>query len=261
MTNQNNDLRASVAASLSAAEMDIYEYLPYILQDLWEMGISPQVVVELIERHRLLDSCSKAADLGCGKGAAAIGIARQLGCKVIGIDGMPEFIQTAKAKSLEYGVSELCSFSCGDVRERIGGLKDFDLAVWGSVGSIFGSAEKTLNALAGCLKPQGFLIYDDGYIPEDRNIISPLYLKRSELVQTMASAGFKILEEHNFSAEHLKNAENGMQSLIIRRCQELIEQYPDKADLFRQYISAQAEEWREMQDEIVCVTFLLQRVQ
>jgi len=254
-----NDLRASVAASLSAGGIDLFEHLPYILQDLWAMGVSPEVVIELIKRHQVLDTCSKVVDLGCGKGAAAITIAKEFGCQVAGIDGMPDFIETAKSKSVEFGISELCSFVCADVRERIEKLKNFDLAVWGSVGSIFGSVEATLKALAGCLKPQGFLIYDDGYIREGREITLPLYIKRTELLKVIASTGFKIWEERKYDAEYIMYTETEMQKPIIQRCQELMQKIPQKKELFRQYITNQEREWREMEEDMECVTFLLQR--
>lgn len=73
---------------------------------------------KMIQNHYKTYLNLQVLDLGCGKGAVSIKLAKALRCKCHGIDAVPEFIAAAKEKAKEYGVDTLCQFEAGDVREK-----------------------------------------------------------------------------------------------------------------------------------------------
>lgn len=94
-----DSLENSVLASLDGGEKALYPYLAYLLQDLREIGSSPDDILRLIHNHIITDGSIKALDLGCGKGAVLIKLAKELHLKCHGIDALPDFINEAKKQS------------------------------------------------------------------------------------------------------------------------------------------------------------------
>jgi 2-polyprenyl-3-methyl-5-hydroxy-6-metoxy-1,4-benzoquinol methylase len=67
-------------------------YIPYLLQDLWALGSSVEIILKVIKELELPKS-AKVLDLGCGKGAVSIQIASRFGFHVTGIDAMEHFFR------------------------------------------------------------------------------------------------------------------------------------------------------------------------
>jgi len=103
-------LEESVVTAMDGSESELFPFLPYILQDLWEIGASPKVIIELIRKHTNNYSNLKILDLGCGKGAVLIKLAKEFNCTCSGIDAIKEFISDANKKAKEFGVDHLCRF-------------------------------------------------------------------------------------------------------------------------------------------------------
>ena len=99
----------------------IVPFLPYIMQDFWDLGTPPEIVIDLVQKHCQKFSTLRVLDLGCGKGATSVKLAAELKCNCLGIDGIPEFIEISKKKAQEYDVESLCRFEVGDIREKIKG--------------------------------------------------------------------------------------------------------------------------------------------
>src|SRR5512140_3618904 len=89
------------AQSLSANDAELLPYLPYLLQDLWELGSNPADIIELIEKNVPNKSEMKVLDLACGKGAVSIKLAELIECSIKGIDIIPKFIDAANIKAKE----------------------------------------------------------------------------------------------------------------------------------------------------------------
>lgn len=141
------NVEEKLAKSLTAESVELIPYLPYLLQDLWELGASPKDITEMITKHIPVSKETKVLDLACGKGAVSVYLAKELGCMVKGIDIIPEFIEFAIQKAQEYGVEELCEFLVGDITEMIKTEKDYDIVILGAVGDVLGNPEETISLL------------------------------------------------------------------------------------------------------------------
>ena len=82
-------LDESIIESLDGSDIGLKDYIPYILQDLWEFGADPETMIALIKDHVDISN-PKILDLGCDKGAVSIRIAQEMNCYVTGIDAVPE---------------------------------------------------------------------------------------------------------------------------------------------------------------------------
>lgn len=123
-------LEESVVIAMDGTDKDIFPYLPYILQNFWEIGASPSDMITLIESQFTDFSELKIVDLGCGKGAVSIKIAEKLGCECWGFDAIGDFIEEARIKATDYNVASLCHFEQADIREKIKELPRFDVIIW-----------------------------------------------------------------------------------------------------------------------------------
>ncbi len=236
----------------------IVPYIPYMMQDFWDMGTPPGIVINLVKKHSRNYSTLRVLDLGCGKGATSVKLADTLKCHCVGIDGIPEFIKTAKEKAREYNVETLCHFEVGDIRERIKTLDKFDVIVLGAIGQVFGDYYATLTALTNHLTPDGIILINDAYIEDTSTFQHPAVLPRRELLAQIKQAQMELVDEYTDVAnnqEYTKQFEN-----IQNRCKELIAKYPNQRTIFENYIQIQAREYEEMENEMVCLTMVLKHI-
>lgn len=253
-----NSLEESVVTAMDGSDPEIFPYLPYILQDFWEIGASPEVIIELIRKHAKNDTGLRILDLGCGKGAVSIKVADALGCKCLGIDGIRDFIEYAQDKARAYRVEELCQFEVGDIRLRVKDLTDYDVIILGAIGHVFGDYFETLSTLSKSLKAGGLIIIDDGYHDDNSAYIHPGTLTKNELLQQMDKAGMKLIDEVFVDdLEHYGDVHDEEFDHIVKRCHELIRQYPEKRALFEGFIDKQREEYDVMETKVICSTMVV----
>lgn len=250
-----------LASSLTAETTELLPYLGYLLQDLWELGSDPRIMQSLIEKNIPITPQTKVIDLGCGKGAVAITLAKALNIQVKGIDLLPEFIEVAKNKAMEYQVTECCKFIVGDLNEVVETERGYDIAVFGAVGDVLGEPLVMLEQLKKVIKPQGFLLLDDGYlIGEAENIRyqNYEYLTLNQWQETFLQAGFKVAAMQVVDTANEKEVNDRNNQSIRQRAEELGQQFPEKRDLFLSYVQSQENETEDIATDVVGATWLLQ---
>lgn len=250
-----SNVEEKLAKSLTAESTELIPYLPYLLQDLWELGSSPKVIVDLILRHMQVPEKDKVLDLACGKGAVSVQIAKTLGCKVKGIDIIPEFIDFANKKAKEYCVKNLCEFKVGDINEEVKVENDYDIVILGAVGDVLGNPEETIRKLKSTVKNGGYIFIDDAYGNDD---FDGRYPTREKWLTFFQNTGVKLLDERFNEEDEIISINDEQQLFIVKRANELKEKHPDKAYLFDSYIKSQQAECDELENEISGLTMLLQ---
>jgi cyclopropane fatty-acyl-phospholipid synthase-like methyltransferase len=252
-------VKKSIVKSLDGLEFGLFPYLSYLLQDLWEIGASPDNIIDLIKKNGLLNEASKILDLGCGKGAVLIKMVKEFGCKGHGIDALPEFIEEAKIYASKKKVADKCEFEVGDIRRMVNQLQGYDIVILGSIGPVFGDIEVTLLKVQSCLNDQGFVILDDGYLSAKSNLNSPVYFKEAEIYRQIESAKLKIIDHIVLSSDDIKKSNKKIYNHIHKRAVELMKKNPEDQSIFEGYLKSQEEENNLLENHITCVTWLLQK--
>ncbi len=239
-----------MAKSLTAGSADILPYLPYLLQDLWELGSNPGDVVKAAKEMGA-DSGWRALDLGCGKGAVGIRLAK-------GVDLMGGFVEFAREKAKELGVAHLCEFEVGDIIEAAQTEKGFDLAILGAVGSVMGTPLETLTKLKATVKPGGYILVDDGYIIEgaDAPRLEAEYYTKEQWARAFNDTGLQLISEIK-AGEETQAVDDDNTAAIAARAAELALLHPERRALFEDYVIAQQQECDDMTDRVVSAMWVL----
>ena len=252
-------IEESVVIAMDGSDKELFPFLPYILQDIWEIGADPDAIIRLIRKHFDHFTDLKVLDLGCGKGAVSVKVSHSLGCTCYGIDAISEFITFARQKAIEFKVNHLCTFETGDIREKVKDLSGFDIIILGAIGPVFGDYFTTLTTLEKCTHENGVFIIDDAYINDDSDYSHPLILKESDLLDQIDKAGMKLVENDIMDREDIKDSDDYIFTNLKMRCFELIEKYPDKQNLFLDYIKKQEIENDVLENKVIGATMVIRK--
>jgi SAM-dependent methyltransferase len=250
-------IEESIVILMDGSDKELFPYLPYILQDLWEIGANPSAIVKLIRDYYSNYNDLKVLDLGCGKGAVSVKISQELGCQCYGIDAIPEFIEYARQKAIEFNVNPLCSFDVGDIREKAKSLTGYDIVILGATGPVFGDYFTTLTTLEKCINETGIFIIDDCYINDDSDFSHDLIFKKSTIFQQIEMAGMELVVNDIISRNDIKDSDDYIFDKLAKRCYELAEKEPDKQNLFFDYIKKQQEENDVLENKVIGTTMLI----
>jgi len=253
-------IEESVVMAMDGSDKEIFPYMPYILQDLWEMGSDPETIITLINKNLDNHENLKVLDLGCGKGAVSIKIADKFKCRCHGIDAIEDFILFAKQKAIEYKVDRLCSFEAGDIREFIAELPAYDVIILGSVGPVLGDYQKTLSTLRKHLESGGIIIIDDAYIEDESEFSHPLVLKHNELIKQINSCGMRLVETVAAEKEETADLNSSIHEKVMMRCLELAEKHPEQKKLFTDFIAMQEAQIDVYTNKVTCAAFVIKPV-
>lgn len=252
-------LDESIVTALDGSDPALLPFFPYILQDLWEMGSDPEIMIELVRKHTRYGDALSVLDLGCGKGPVSIRLAKEFQCRCTGIDAVDAFIEEAKQKAGAWGVAHRCVFEKGDIRERLKDLPVFDVIIFGSIGPVLGNFAGTLSAVSPCLNPDGIVIIDDGYLDDQSAFEHPRVERKSEVLRQINEAGMTLIDEVVIERARIEEEDGRIFRLIKQRCEELIEKHPGRKDIFLKYIDDQHRENHALEHHIICSAMVIKR--
>ena len=253
-------LEESIVSAMDGDNILLVKYLPYILQDLWEIGTSPVEIVKIIKKYKNNYSDLKVLDLGSGKGAVSVNLALELKCNCFGIDGIKEFVTFSNNKAKECNVENICTFEAGDIRTKINTLGKYDIIILGAIGSVFGNYYETLTQLSPHINNDGLIIIDDAFAEDNCPQIYPNVLKKSELLNQVKKAGMEITQIITINDIPETNEDyNDQFQNIEKRCMELAGKYPKDKELFLGYIEKQRREYEILSNEIIPAMFVINR--
>jgi cyclopropane fatty-acyl-phospholipid synthase-like methyltransferase len=200
-------------------------------------------------------------DLGSGKGAVSIKIASELKCKCFKIDGIDDFVNFSNNKAKEYSVDNLCTFEVNDIRTRLKTLGRYDIILLMAIGPVLGNYYETLTHLSSHLNNDGLIIIDDGYVEDGCNKEYSGILQENVIFKQVNNAGMGIVEKikiNEFTGidEEYENQFKNIQ----KRCNELIEKYPEDKEPLLEYIEKQRREYEILSNEIIPAVFVIKQI-
>jgi len=251
----SDDQKIQVAKGFDATP-ELIPFIPYLLQDLFELGSSPEIIIGILDSLHL-NKKTKVLDLACGKGAVCIKLAERLGFSCKGIDLFKPFIDFARGKAIETGIQQLCQFEIGDIGKVVQDEKDYDVVVLAAAESLLGEVDEAIGSLRECIQDGGIIIYDGAYLNETSSIANPDYSvikKYKETLKQLTSHGDEIIREMIVPSEETMNINNAYTDAIRIRANELAIIHPDKKKLFLSYVKKQEEECSIIEKDITgCV--------
>ncbi|MEN8194738.1 MAG: class I SAM-dependent methyltransferase, partial [Bacteroidota bacterium] len=234
----------------------------YLLQDLWALGSSVDQIIDAVDTFNLHTPSVKILDLGCGKGALSVRLASKYRLKVVGIDAIPEFLDYAIEKAVEYNVSHLCEFIEDDILEFTSVEHDFDIVILASLGGIFGSLKDTIERLRSQVNQNGYVIIDDGFL-KNKDILNRKgyshYCNYKNSIKELMSFNDILIEEINTN-EVSKEINHEYLEVIEKRSKELIDKHPELEKDLNEYIQLQKEECEIIETEIEGTIWVLRKL-
>jgi tocopherol O-methyltransferase len=177
---------------------------------LWDENVHSHKEA-LLNENKVLAEIAKIGerdyvlDVGCGYGTTAIWLAKNIGCKVVGITISEKQVETAKEMARKNGVAHLTDFRIMDFHKIDFPEKTFDVAI--AIESICHSTTQAivLGEIYRVLKLHGRLAIADGYFNKSKNSLTE---KEKELAKLCCEGvHVPILPERQEFENWLKEAE------------------------------------------------------
>ena len=254
------DLEKQVATSLDATP-EMLPFLAELLADCWELGSDTRTIIRMLSPLQLSRQ-ARLLNLGCGKGALAITCAVELGCRVHGIDGFEPFITEAIDRASSAGVSQRCTFVCGDLRDTVRTARDYDVVVFSSVSPVI-EERPCVESLRSCVRPGGHILIDDGFLRDDAVDTPPEYEAYAPYAETRArltAAGDVIITEVLPPLEERSAVDDNITDMIRSRAAGIARRQPQATELLDAYVRNQELECERLRQFHVPATWLLRRV-
>jgi ubiquinone/menaquinone biosynthesis C-methylase UbiE len=190
------------------AEKSFFDYAAYVGLTKHLGGVS---ATDKIIRRCQINKTSYVLDVGCGAGVTPCYIAREIGCRVVGVDIVPAMIERANEEARRNRVEHLVQFRTGDALDLPFDPGTFDVLFTESVTAITGDAQKALNEYVRVLQPGGYVGLNESTTlksPPPPDVIAwasqdlgatVTLITRDEWIQLMENAGLVEIEAEVFN--------------------------------------------------------------
>jgi len=253
----NKSQAKSVADSLDA-DPELLVFLPELLADLDALGSPVAPIEALVRQHlgRLQDL--EMLDLGCGKGACLIQLAKTFGWQGVGVDLFPPFIEAARLAARRAGVDHYLRFEATDMVTWAESGHPVDLLIYGYDGDAFGDLNATLHTITRNLKPGGHLVLETVW-QKNAQSETPHAATIAQLETAIEQAALMRIEETILDPHEVQRTNAKNTASIRRRAEALSQKHPEKAPQFRNYVMAQEAESEILDHELISGILLLQK--
>jgi cyclopropane fatty-acyl-phospholipid synthase-like methyltransferase len=256
-----NERHQQEIAQAFDATPDLLPFIPELLADIWALGSSVEVILDLLRPLGLPAKTTRVLDLGCGKGAVAIALAREFGFQAMGVDFFEPFVKEARERAEKMGVASLCQFVCDDIRDTLGEARDFDVVIYASVGTL-GRLDECMAKLRRCVVPGGYILIDNVFLADPDKVKSPWYehcADHQETLRRITAYGDVLLREVIIPTEDITALNRKYTELIRRRAEKIAKLHPEAADSLYGYVEKQERESEIMEQTMIGAVWLLQR--
>ncbi|HHY27434.1 MAG TPA: class I SAM-dependent methyltransferase [Desulfitobacterium dehalogenans] len=206
----------SIEKNKSIGDMNYFELLAWLGIGSSHPGGFPATIKNLEAMD--VNSEEFILDAGCGSGLTVCHLAKNKGCKIIGVDINSQMIEKARQRAEHEGVAHLAEFKVADVNRLPFPDNHFDWVMCESI-TVFLDKEKVYKEFFRVLKPEGriadlemALLYE--LPPQLRSQMESCYgkgtapLSFEEWSKTLAEAGFEDVEIKNPQA--LRNTNSNL---------------------------------------------------
>jgi SAM-dependent methyltransferase len=156
---------------------------------------SPAKIRLLGERLRL-GRDTHVLDAACGTAGPAVILASAFGCRIVGVERAPEFVEAAKRRVAAAGVEELVEIVEGDAAAFPVEPDAFDAALCLGATFVWHDLDGTLSALAPAVRPGGHVVVGEPFwrawpLPEGADDLG--YVPLRETVARIEAAGLALV--------------------------------------------------------------------
>lgn len=244
--------------SLDLLDKEMEKHIPYVLQDLWELGSIPEYVHKLIDKNVSKKDIKTIIDFGCGKGAVLIYLASKFDFNGLGIDIVPEFIKSAIQYSIENSVDNRIDFKTDDILKRISRNEKYDIMIYGYDSEILGDVYNSISQLQNSISDSGYLILEIAFTPDEKERIEGLPTEK-ELLEQLDKSDLKTIDNIFWDTNKIRTINDQNNNHINKRIQELKKIYPGQTRIFERYMSNQIDECKLIENEVICSTWLMKK--
>jgi len=256
-----SDPKDTELARLFGIHPDLVPHIPELLADLWSMGVPTDVIVDLFRPLSLPGRSTRVLDLGCGKGAVAIELARELDFSVIGIDLYPPFIEDARSRAAGKGVEGNCRFILGDIREVTETPDDFHAATLVWVGEALGDLENSVGRLRNQVLPGGYMVISSGYRKPgtDADLGHVNFVDSDKARRQITAHNDVILEEIAIPGDRMGALYEDYLDSLRKGAQRISASHPEFEEKLNDHVDAQKRMCDTMTAAVVTAVWLLWR--
>jgi hydrogenase maturation protease len=254
--------RRADLADYFGVERSIGELIPELLADFYDLGGFPDQIVELLRPLDLPGPETRVLDLACGKGAVSIALAEELGFRVHGIDLMQAFVEEAAQRARQKGITKLCHFERGDIREAVHRSEGHDAVLLISVGYVLGDMAETVAELRRTVREGGYIVVDDAFLAPDAAVDFPGYehcLSHEEMIARLTAHGDEIVTEHVTDPQATKEQNRRYMAWIESRARDLAARHPEHEAALDAYLCKERAEIEILENDVVSATWVLRK--
>jgi len=100
-------------------------------------------------------------DVGCGVGATACYLAKEYGCRVVGVDLRKNMVALSDERARKEGVASLVEFRVADAQDLPFDYAHFDVALCESVATFIEDKQRVVDELARVVRPGGTVGFNE----------------------------------------------------------------------------------------------------
>lgn len=156
---------------------------------------NPEKIRLLGERLRLGPE-SRVLDVACGKAGPALLLASTFGCRIVGVERSPVFVEDARRRVADAGLEDLIEVIEGDAQAYPVEPESVDAALCLGASFVWHGLDGTLAALAPAVRPGGHIVVGEPFwrswpLPDDVDDLG--YVPLRETVARFEAAGLSLV--------------------------------------------------------------------
>jgi ubiquinone/menaquinone biosynthesis C-methylase UbiE len=191
------DLGNVILAALEAAGKDLSRLTPEDLAPIDEFHVRGRAATLELARAADLRSTDHVLDVGSGVGGTARCLAREFGCRVIGIDLTEEYCRTAAMLSSRIGLAELVDHRQGDATSLPFPDGSFDVVWTEHVAMNIPDKARLYHEMYRVLRPGGTLAVYDILAGPAGSVLFPVpWARRPEMSFLVTPEELRALLDH-----------------------------------------------------------------